>query len=207
MIRHILKCTRGRRQAWKAFVAPFFMHNSCLFSFGWCKRECAEALLFPFNSVHDFLGEGKRNGKEEGGLSSKQAWNIHLFISFFFFFLASLWLCLDSISQMLFRALLPAPGAQCNSYLKNAYKKKKKVNCFFFSRVWKIQTNRWHQWQQYKWKHEQPAVNGVMRNKKERSQSRGLVIKPSHSGAFPLFMLLMIKITWDGLGQVCGLRL
>lgn len=27
---------------------------------------------------------------------------------------------------MLFRALLPAPGAQCNSYLKNAYKKKKK---------------------------------------------------------------------------------
>lgn len=127
MIRHILKCTRGRRQAWKAFVAPFFMHNSCLFSFGWCKRECAEALLFPFNSVHDFLGEGKRNGKEEGGLSSKQAWNIHLFISFFFFFfLASLWLCLDSISQMLFRALLPAPGAQCNSYLKNAYKKKKK---------------------------------------------------------------------------------
>lgn len=94
MIRHILKCTRGRRQAWKAFVAPFFMHNSCLFSFGWCKRECAEALLFPFNSVHDFLGEGKRNGKEEGGLSSKQAWNIHLFISFFFFFF---WLVYDYV--------------------------------------------------------------------------------------------------------------
>lgn len=93
MIRHILKCTRGRQQAWKAFVAPFFMHNSCLFSFGWCKRECAEALLFPFNSVHDFLGEGKRNGKEEGGLSSKQAWNIHLFISFFFFF----WLVYDYV--------------------------------------------------------------------------------------------------------------
>jgi len=92
---------------------------------------------------------------------------------------------------MLLKSLLPAPGAEHNSYLKNA---SKKSQLFFFPISGKLkQTNDNNK--KKKEKNKQPAVIEGMKIKKERSQSRGLVIKPSHSGAFPLFVLLMIKIT------------
>lgn len=65
------------------------------------------------------------------------------------------------LSQMLLKALLPAPGAEYNSYLKNAYKKSQ----LFFSHLWKNQTNDNNK-KKKNWKSKQPAVNEVMKIKK-----------------------------------------
>lgn len=193
----------------KSFWSIFFnAQHLSFFCLAGARGNVPKHFYFLLILVMILGGKGKRDGRV-GGLANKQTWNIHLNL---YFFLVGLLLydtgdCVwtQFLSQMLLKALLPAPGAEYNSYLKNAYKKKKKkVNCFFPSLE---KSKKWQQQKEKELKKQTTSSEWSNENKKERSQSRGLVIKPSHSGAFPLFMLLMIKITWDGLGQVCGLRM
>lgn len=70
---------------------------------------------------------------------------------------------------MLLKALLPAPGAEHNSYLKNAYKKKSIV----FSHLWKIKANKYQQQKKKKANNQQWMKE--WKNKKKKKEVKAEV--------------------------------
>lgn len=120
----------------KSFWSIFFnAQHLSFFCLAGARGNVPKHFYFLLILVMILGGKGKRDGRV-GGLANKQTWNIHLNL---YFFLVGLLLydtgdCVwtQFLSQMLLKALLPAPGAEYNSYLKNAYKKKKKKSQLFF---------------------------------------------------------------------------
>lgn len=152
----------------KSFWSIFFnAQHLSFFCLAGARGNVPRHFYFLLILVMILGGKGKRDGKV-GGLANEQTWNIHLNL---YFFLVGVLLydtgdCVwtQFLSQMLLKALLPAPGAEYNSYLKNAYKKKKKS--IVFSHLWKNQTNDKNK-KKKNWKSKQPAVNEVMKIKKK----------------------------------------
>lgn len=152
----------------KSFWSIFFnAQHLSFFCLAGARGNVPKHFYFLLILVMILGGKGKRDGKV-GGLANEQTWNIHLNL---YFFLVGVLLydtgdCVwtQFLSQMLLKALLPAPGAEYNSYLKNAYKKKKKS--IVFSHLWKNQTNDKNK-KKKNWKSKQPAVNEVMKIKKK----------------------------------------
>lgn len=175
MIRHIFKCTWDRQQAWKAFEVSFLMYNTCLFSFGWCKRQCAKFLLFPFHSVCGFWK--RTECWKEGGRFSWDR-NLEYSSQFYLFCFVSLlvydvggsvWPHTSFLKRFWKLCCLPQV-LSITLTSRTLFKKIKKS--IVFSHLWKINVNKWQQREKKIKKQTTSSDEGMKIKKRKKSKQR-----------------------------------